>query len=243
MAWHDYQGLMVGKLNELTVGRPDENKTARQLLLAHARNPLEAALFNHASMAFNNNFFFESLVGQKPRSPSGTEIPQPLADSLASSFGSLATLRDELIDTADAMFGPGFVWLVQTPDMRFRLLATYLAGSPFKEAHTRLQAVDMNTQSVGSVGGLTDADVRRQTEAQNSPGSFGNFADGAANRPGGLSVTPVLCVNTWEHVWVGLYGVQGKRLYLERWWSNVDWHVVQTRCQLRSGRNDGLMTK
>ena len=33
-----------------------------QLSIKHARNPNSAALFNYASMAHNNEFFFNSLV-------------------------------------------------------------------------------------------------------------------------------------------------------------------------------------
>ncbi|KAL9071697.1 MAG: hypothetical protein Q9157_005373 [Trypethelium eluteriae] len=176
-------------------------------------------------MAYNNHFFFEALASAS----STTTIPTKLATSLISTFGSLDTLRDELLATAEAMFGPGFVWLVQTQG-QFRILTTYLAGSPLAGAHTRLQAVDMNTQSVGSMGGLTGEQQKRQTEVQNSAGSFGPYSEGK-KRPGGLDVQPMLCVNTWEHVWLPLYGIMGKRYYLERWWENVDWNVVLNRSQ------------
>ena len=39
-------------------------------------------------------------------------------------------------------------------------------------------------------------------------------------------LTPVLCLNTWEHVWLRDYGVGGKREYVENWWRAVDWDVV-----------------
>ncbi|KAL9096161.1 MAG: hypothetical protein Q9165_001684 [Trypethelium subeluteriae] len=226
LAWTDYQSLMVQKINDLTIGTPEESKSTKELLLAHARDPLQAALFNYASMAYNNHFFFEALASAR----STTTIPTNLANPFITSFGSLDTLRDELLATAEAMFGPGFVWLVQSQD-QFRILTTYLAGSPLAGAHTRLQPVDMNTQSVGSAGGLTGEDYRRQTEVQNSLGNFGDYSEGR-RRPGGLDVLPVLCVNTWEHVWLPLYGIAGKRHYLERWWENVDWNVVMSRSRL-----------
>lgn len=194
-------------------------------------------------MAFNNHFFFEALV--TPNSP--TTIPLHLGDALADSFGSIATLRDELVATAEAMFGPGFVWLVQQmtptlqPASQFRILTTYLAGSPFAEAHGRLQSTDMNTQNVGSARGLTGEEQRRQTEVQNSVGNFGPYASQETG-PGGLKVTPVLCVNTWEHAWLPLYGVLGKREYLERWWENVDWNVVLNRSQLQVIKKDKFVS-
>ena len=206
-------------------GTPEESKDAKTLLLQHARDPLQAALFNYASMAHNNHFFFEALATAR----STSTIPINLGQHFVASFGSLETLRDELLATAEAMFGPGFVWLVQSAKPHgFRILTTYLAGTPYDEAHQRLQPLDMNTQTVGSVGGLTPEHYRRQTEVQNEVGAFGSHLRDM-RRPGGLKVTPVLCVNTWEHVWLPLYGVYGKREYLERWWENIDWNVVLDR--------------
>ncbi|KAI9714512.1 MAG: hypothetical protein M1820_000473 [Bogoriella megaspora] len=251
-AWTDYQGLMVQKINDLVVGTPEESKTTQQLLIAHARDPLQAALFNYASMAHNNHHFFEAITTSpnpsQPRSTTGDGGPSlprgmtpDLLAPLTASFGSLETFRSEFLATAEAMFGPGFVWLVNKGG-NFYILNTYLAGSPYADAHTRMQSVDMNTQNVGSAGGLTAADWRRQTEVQNNPGSFGNFIE-AHRRPGGIQVQPVLCVNTWQHVWLPQYGVFGKREYLERWWEHVNWGIVESRFKSAPLRKDNFQRK
>lgn len=45
--------------------------------------------------------------------------------------------------------------------------------------------------------------------------------------PGGVpDLLPVLCLNTWEHVWLHDYGIRGKREYVENWWKVIDWEVV-----------------
>ncbi len=49
--------------------------------------------------------------------------------------------------------------------------------------------------------------------------------------PGGIDVIPVLCLNTWQHVWLRDYGLGasghgGKTLFAERWWDAVDWDAV-----------------
>ncbi|KAH0551685.1 hypothetical protein GP486_007097 [Trichoglossum hirsutum] len=226
IAWLQYQRLMVDKLNLLTAGTPDENASTKTLLLTYARQADMASLFNHASMAHNNHFFFNCL------SPKPTKIPPSLASRLTEEFSSLETLRLEIIATAAAMFGPGYVWLVKNTDKsRFSLLTTYLAGSPYPGAHFRRQAIDMNTESAQSFPNLSAAEYARQNIVQNSAGAFGKSSATSVST-GGVGLMPVLCVNTWEHVWLRDWGVGGKRGFLEAWWNMVDWNVVASNADV-----------
>ncbi|KZF24805.1 manganese and iron superoxide dismutase [Xylona heveae TC161] len=243
LAWTQYQRLMVEKLNLLTGGTPDENATTKTLLLTYARQSDMASLFNHASMAHNNHFFFNCLVRLIIHiSPKSTIIPKPFADKLAEDFSSVETFRQEFIATANAMFGPGFVWLVKTEDHQLRILTTYLAGSPYPGAHWRRQPVDMTNQSIESAGGLSGADYARQTTVQNKVGKIGS-ASGQPREPapGGINLTPLLCVNTWEHVWLRDWGIGGKRAFLEAWWDKIDWEVVYNNSDTMKGRKVGLL--
>jgi Fe-Mn family superoxide dismutase len=168
-------------------------------------------------MAHNNHFFFKRL------SPNPVAMPETLRGALEQSFSSVETLRQEFIATASAMFGPGFVWLVKLHGRDapgqihpFRLLTTYLAGSPYPGAHWRRQAVDRNTAAPGPI-----------TPADSS----------SARAPGGVDVVPVLCLNTWEHVWLRDYGLGvgghgGKRQFVEEWWKSIDWEGVATDANL-----------
>lgn len=179
-----------------------------------ARDPSQSYLWNLASMAFNNHFFFRGL------NTNANLESRPSADLLPlinRSFTSLDALQETMLLTADAMFGPGFVWLVQTPDAKeqpLKILTTYIAGSPLAGAHNRKQSTDLNTES-----------------AESYAGSFGQASRNRDVKPqralGGVDVIPLLCVNTWEHVWLRDYGVGGKLGFLENWWGKVDWAVVQ----------------
>lgn len=90
---------------------------------------MKAYAFNIASMAFNNHFFFRGLntnpdVQSKPSTDLEIQIKKD--------FSSKDTLRETFLATAEAMFGPGFIWLVQTSDTQFgnlRILPTYLAST------------------------------------------------------------------------------------------------------------------
>jgi Fe-Mn family superoxide dismutase len=170
--------------------------------------------FNLASMAFNNHFFFRGLNTNPNISSTPSADLTPLINR---SFTSLESLQETMLLTAEAMFGPGFVWLVQTADSRdqpLKLLTTYIAGSPLPGAHNRKQSADMNTENTESYAGAFGASARQKDNK-------------AKKALGGVDVIPLLCVNTWEHVWLHDYGVGGKMNYLEKWWSKIDWAQVQ----------------
>ncbi len=218
-------------------GTHHENKDVKQIVMATAREPLEAALFNHASMAHNNHFFFERL------SPTPTPIPDALKASLERSFGSLETLKQQFVVTAAAMFGPGFVWLVRTRDPSngnsegFRILTTYLAGTPYPGAHWRQQSADMNT--VGGVSPEGRAGASRYFDKSTSAYSAAGLpsAGNDDRAPGGIKLWPVLCLNTWEHVWlrdygIGQNGMGGKVAFAEAWWDAIDWQVVNDTAKI-----------
>lgn len=237
LAWTEYQGMIVSKLNELVAGEVIENSDVKTLTHQFARDPMNASIFNHASMAHNNHLFFQTL-SMAPAELA--KVPQ-LQDSLIRAFGSIETLKMTMLDTAAAMFGPGFVWLVyaRAPSGvhargfgaragSWKILNTYLAGTPYPEAGFRQQGIDMNNATPDSL----QAYMRSQhLQPTNYAGSFGAYSqiglEQAKLPPGGTSLMPVLCVNTWEHAYMYDCGLLGKREYLEKWWKAIDWGVVE----------------
>lgn len=204
----------------------------KDIAIAFARDPQSAPLFNYASMAHNNAFFFQCL------SPHKTVMPEPLEQGLIESFSSIETLKQEMIVTASSMFGPGFVWLAVSGGgnaRKYHLLTTYLAGSPYPGAHYRKQSVDMNTET-DSVLDLMNG------PPANTVGAFGTQSEPRKTMaPGGIDITPILCINTWEHVYlpdygVGAGGVGGKRAYAERWWDRIDWTRVANFGMVQPGK-------
>lgn len=221
------------------IGTPFDGKNTLETLLATSREPHLAATFNYASMAHNNHFFFAGLskTGGHEKSE---HMSEELKRNLEQSFGSLESLRREFVMTADAMFGPGFVWLVQQLDAPgaqarpFKILTTYQAGSPYPTAHWRSQGVDMNNHGGAREGGAIVRDYfdRQNVANRREPLHGGSSADVSSRvspkiPPGGTNVVPVLCVNTWEHVWMWDYGVGGKTDFVANWWNIIDWGRVQ----------------
>ncbi|KAI0396689.1 manganese and iron superoxide dismutase [Xylariaceae sp. FL0594] len=274
-AWTEYMKLVTEKLNYLTAGTEYEQQDALTILKSTARDSSSAALFNYASMAHNNHFFFKQLVNleklyenkvqahalgqvaptpktegedddivaraveaaetavttettetaspapQIELEPSAERIPEKLKIELEQHFSSIETLRRELYATAMGMFGPGFVWLVKNAISRdLRIVNTYLAGSPYTAAHWRRQGVDFNTSS-GNRNTVHNWFDRSAAGAGNNTGRFEPQA------PGGTDVIPLLCLNTWEHVWLTDYGIRGKSQYIQQWWETIDWHKVE----------------
>lgn len=202
------------------LGTELEDKDTKTIALMTAREPSQAPIFNYASMAHNTHFFFDGIA------PEGTPLSEGLEKELEASFSSMDTLRQEFVMTASAMFGPGFVWLVKAGPGQYRLLTTYLAGSPYPGAHWRAQSADMNT--VGSSG-------TAKTYFNNQV--FGARKRGSELPPGGIDLQPLLCLNTWEHSWLldwgtGVGGTGGKTAYAEAWWALIDWQKVNNRAGL-----------
>lgn len=195
-------------------------------------------------MAHNNHFFFDKLANET------VPMPELLQKYIEQSFGSVETLRREMVYTAEAMFGPGFVWLVrvQHPGLpaAFKVLTTYLAGTPYSGAHWRRQDVDANTDvGISTEQGLENGRRLRDNTALGQLVSNKKKFEAAGVKkpsiaPGGIDVHPILCLNTWEHVWlrdygIGVGGMGGKLEYAEAWWYRVDWNKVAKGANLLKG--------
>lgn len=190
-------------------------------------------------MAHNNQFFFEHLA------PGPVEIPEVLKKQLETSFGSIETLRRTMIDTALAMFGPGYVWLVMdnapTLAPSFKVLATYIAGSPYPGAHWRRQEVDLNTAVGSSEKGRENARRHLENVAYGQGRRTPEMAKKHDFAPGGTNLNPLLCLNVWQHVYMPDYGVDGKEAFVERWWDFIDWDKVAQQANLKHAPR-GLVT-
>jgi superoxide dismutase, Fe-Mn family len=171
-------------------------------------------------MAHNTHFFFDGIA------PEPVAMPDALRLELEASFSSLETLRREFVVSASAMFGPGFLWLVRAGPSDYRILPTYLAGSPYPGAHWRAQSADLNT-----LGADGSAHAHLRSHALGARGGAGRALHPAHLPPGGIDLEPLLCLNTWEHTWlldwgVGKGGAGGKMAFAESWWERIDWDVV-----------------
>lgn len=195
-----------------------------------------ASLFNYASMAHNNHFFFSCIVSNPSpgptcnlsltdgnlQSPTTVPVPQKLSEAITESCSSMESFKADFLATANAMFGPGFVWLVKDKTSgELKILSTYIAGSPYPAAHFRRQPVDMATQT-GYGGNPGDS----YKVASRTYGAMGPHSGQTLLAPGAADIHPILCVNTWQHVWLRDWGIAGKDGYLDAWWDKINWEEV-----------------
>ncbi|CAK7197490.1 hypothetical protein SEUCBS139899_000137 [Sporothrix eucalyptigena] len=267
LAWTQHMTLMLNRLNQLVTGTDYEDRDLKNIVLDAARVPALASIFNHASMAHNTDFFFKQLLPASASSaaPGPREIPPTLRAAIEDNFGSVETLRREIAAVAQGMFGPGFIWLVKATGLNqsgrggdnLRLLTTYHAGSPYPGAHWRRQTVDMNTVGVeaadasdSQVADAARAWIDNQITASTDPSGGSapplpgvpSAVPGVTTQtdrrpPGGIDVIPVLCLSTWEHVWLRDYGLGadgygGKAAFVEAWWNAIDWDAVANLANL-----------
>jgi superoxide dismutase, Fe-Mn family len=233
--YEQYVQHLIDQLNTLTVGTVDEDQTAHALHIKYAHRADKAHLYNVAAMLNNTRFFWEDSLSEKDDKAS--RKPGLLTmRSIEASFGSVATLREELLETADAMFGNGFVWLMKGKGVGdLKILATYNTGSPYKEAAPRRDDRNMANVNMGSLSEqLSQSGLGQSTETRDiltgnsSAGYFGNHsANRSKNYAGLLNMSPILCVNVWEHQWIRDYGLLGKKWYLGAWWDHIDWQKVE----------------
>jgi Fe-Mn family superoxide dismutase len=213
MNWDTYMNHLCDELNQATISTPDYHFSAIKLAEKYSHSSQHASLFNNASMAVNNHWFFRSISPVKME-PS----PKFLAD-IKTNFDSLDNLRLDFLETADAMFGNGFVWLMKEHSSgNLRILCTYNAGSPYPNAHHRRQSREMATQDIAS----------RLSRPQNHVGSFGASSRNPELGPtNALKAEPILCLNMWQQAWLPDYGLMGKRNYILCWWERINWELVE----------------
>lgn len=98
----------------------------------------QGSVFQHASEVWNHAFYWRGLRARGGGEPGGA-----LGERLARSFGDFARFKADFERMALAVFGSGWVWLVQRPDGALALVSTGNAGSPLTGDDTPLLACDL----------------------------------------------------------------------------------------------------
>ncbi|KAI5288618.1 hypothetical protein KEM54_005065 [Ascosphaera aggregata] len=246
-AWTEHQQWLVDNLNRLTEAQRNplqfkiELKTKQKgtvyydyipkdIVIMTSRDPNQAQLFNFASMAHNNHFFF-SCISDEPQT-----MDANFADIISESCSSVQSLKEEFLGIAEVMFGPGFVWLCKDITGSLKIVNTYNAGTPYSMAHTRRQSIDANTTRPEDLPVSASANPMHTNAHSDRNISVRPFLNNTSSTnfqerrplvaPGGLPLQPLLCVNTWQIAWLPDYGLHAKRLYLDKWWDHIDWTQV-----------------
>ena len=131
---HDkhYAGY-VAKLNELIAETPYASESLEEIVMTS-----DGSIFNNAAQAWNHEFYFDQFSPTPQAMPTGA-----LADAIDRSFGSFYTMKSEVAKAAAALFGSGWVWLVEEPNGNLSILSTRNAGTPIRHGLRPLLVFDV----------------------------------------------------------------------------------------------------
>jgi Fe-Mn family superoxide dismutase len=127
-----HHAAYVAKLNELTQGKPEANKSLEEIIRSS-----EGPLFNNAAQVWNHTFFWNCMK------PSGGGEPKgDLADAIERDFGGLDKFKEQFTAAAIGRFGSGWAWLVQN-NGKLSITSTPNAETPITTSAKPLLTIDV----------------------------------------------------------------------------------------------------
>ncbi|HET8790436.1 MAG TPA: Fe-Mn family superoxide dismutase [Modicisalibacter sp.] len=123
----------VTKLNDLTDGTADANKSLEEIIKSSS-----GGLFNQAAQVWNHTFYWHCLSPNGGGEPSGE-----LGEAISAKFGSFDKFKNEFNTKAAGNFGSGWTWLIKTDDGGVDIVNTDDADTPIAHGQTPLLTIDV----------------------------------------------------------------------------------------------------
>nr|WP_299241054.1 Fe-Mn family superoxide dismutase [uncultured Halomonas sp.] len=123
----------VTKLNELTDGTDDANKSLEEIVKSSS-----GGLFNQAAQVWNHTFYWHCLSPNGGGEPSGA-----LGEAINAKFGSFDKFKEEFSAKAAGNFGSGWTWLIKSDDGGVEIFNTDDADSAIAHGKTPLLTIDV----------------------------------------------------------------------------------------------------
>ncbi len=127
----------VKKLNAAIEGTDMVSKSLEEVILATAKVPEKAGVFNNAAQVWNHTFFWNSMKPGGGGAPVGS-----IADKISNDFGSYDAFRDAFKQAAATQFGSGWAWLV-LDNGTLKTTKTLNALNPLVDGQTPLLTLDV----------------------------------------------------------------------------------------------------
>ena len=96
----------IDNTNKLKAGTQFDDQPIHEII-----KKASGGLFNNAAQVFNHYFYFEALHHSGAQAPRGK-----LSNLLEKNFGSFEDFKEKFTQAGTALFGSGWVWLVQEDD-------------------------------------------------------------------------------------------------------------------------------
>ncbi|WP_280561939.1 MULTISPECIES: Fe-Mn family superoxide dismutase [unclassified Chromohalobacter] len=123
----------VNKLNELTQGTADDDKSLEEIIQSAS-----GVLFNQAAQVWNHTFYWHCLSPHGGGEPKGA-----LGDAIKVTFGSFEQFKEAFNAKAAGNFGSGWTWLIKTADGGVDISNTDDADCPIVHGQTPLMTIDV----------------------------------------------------------------------------------------------------
>jgi len=127
----------VDNLNKLIAGTDLEGKSLEDIILAAAKDPAKAGIFNNAAQIWNHSFYWKCLKPGGGGAPSGA-----VAAKINASFGSYEKFVEELKNAGATQFGSGWAWLVLDGN-DLKVTKTPNADTPLAHGQKALLTIDV----------------------------------------------------------------------------------------------------
>ncbi|XP_038984611.1 superoxide dismutase [Fe] 2, chloroplastic-like isoform X2 [Phoenix dactylifera] len=137
--WGKHHRDYVDSLNKQLVKSPLYGHTMEELIKVTYNNGNPLPEFNNAAQVWNHDFFWESMQSGGGKLPQGGVLQQIEKD-----FDSYSNFRDTFVESAMALFGSGWVWLVlRTEEKKLSVVRTSNAICPLVWGDIPIIALDM----------------------------------------------------------------------------------------------------
>lgn len=123
----------VDKLNELLADLPYAGKSLEEIIVSS-----DGPLFNNAAQVWNHEFYFDQLSPTPQTHPTGK-----LKEAIDHDFGSVDQLKAQMNKAAAALFGSGWVWLVEDKAGNLAIVSEQNAGNPLRQGMKPLLCLDV----------------------------------------------------------------------------------------------------
>ncbi len=127
----------VTNLNNLVKDTPLANSSLEEVIMASAKDPSKAGIFNNAAQVWNHTFYWHSMKPNGGGAPSGD-----LAKRIDKDFGGLDKFKEAFKQAGVTQFGSGWAWLVLDGDT-LKVTKTGNADLPMAHGQKALLTMDV----------------------------------------------------------------------------------------------------
>jgi Fe-Mn family superoxide dismutase len=127
----------VTNLNNLVKDTPLANASLEEVILASAKDPSKAGIFNNAAQVWNHTFFWNGMKPNGGGKPTGK-----LADKIEKDLGGYDKFAADFKQAGITQFGSGWAWLVEDGNT-LKIVKTPNADLPMAHGQRALLTCDV----------------------------------------------------------------------------------------------------